>query len=203
MSDATDHDNEFAQAELHTHIPDESRAALPRRNPISRAVTTAFVAMIRFYQRFISPLSGPSCRYYPTCSAYGLKSMQVHGPIKGFVLTAWRLLRCNPFTKGGVDPVPPHGYWLPNVLPNGTVRPGREALVAAVVAQQGAEVQSGSGIRHNGSGDIASTSSESDVPTSDAPSLDHAPSVEVTPEAVDTAFDTDGPATAGPRQEHA
>jgi len=175
---------------------------LPRRNLISRAVTGVFVAMIRFYQRFISPLSGPSCRYYPTCSAYGLKAVKVHGPIKGVALTGWRLLRCNPFTKGGVDPVPPHGYWLPNVLPNGKVRPGREALVPAATDQQGAEVTGASAIRHNGTVDIASTSSESDVPTSDAPLPDPAPFVEAAPEQVGRAFDTDGPAPSGPRQEH-
>ena len=63
--------------------------------------------LITFYRRFISPLTPPSCRFYPTCSAYGLEALQVHGPLKGTALTVWRILRCQPFGKGGYDPVPP------------------------------------------------------------------------------------------------
>lgn len=68
---------------------------------------------IRFYQRFISPLTPPSCRYYPVCSTYAIRSLRTHGAIKGLALTAWRLLRCNPWSSGGVDHVPPHGRWRP------------------------------------------------------------------------------------------
>jgi uncharacterized protein len=63
--------------------------------------------MVRFYQVFISPLTPPSCRYYPTCSEYGRVSYERYGFLKGSYLTAWRILRCNPWSYGGYDPVPP------------------------------------------------------------------------------------------------
>lgn len=63
--------------------------------------------LIGFYQTYISPLKGPTCRYYPTCSEYARQSIAVHGPWKGLFLASWRFLRCNPFTRGGYDPVPP------------------------------------------------------------------------------------------------
>ena len=62
--------------------------------------------LIRFYQRAISPLSPPCCKYYPTCSNYGLQAIERFGALKGGLLTLWRILRCNPFSKGGYDPVP-------------------------------------------------------------------------------------------------
>lgn len=62
--------------------------------------------LIRFYQRAISPLSQPCCKYYPTCSNYGLQAIERFGALKGGLLTLWRILRCNPFSKGGYDPVP-------------------------------------------------------------------------------------------------
>ncbi|UXR79078.1 MULTISPECIES: membrane protein insertion efficiency factor YidD [unclassified Staphylococcus] len=65
-----------------------------------------FVKCIRFYQRFISPLTPPSCRFYPTCSNYAIEAIQVHGAIKGSWLAINRILRCHPFHKGGFDPVP-------------------------------------------------------------------------------------------------
>ena len=66
------------------------------------------VLLIRFYQKFLSPLKGgPCCRFYPTCSAYALEAFMNRGFFVGFGLTVWRILRCNPFFKGGYDPVPP------------------------------------------------------------------------------------------------
>lgn len=62
--------------------------------------------LIRFYQSYISPLKGPTCKYYPTCSEYALQAIQLHGPFRGFALGLWRFLRCNPFSRGGYDPVP-------------------------------------------------------------------------------------------------
>lgn len=62
--------------------------------------------MIRFYQKKISPLSGPHCKYIPTCSQYGLEAIERFGAFKGTALTIWRILRCNPFSNGGYDPVP-------------------------------------------------------------------------------------------------
>ena len=64
------------------------------------------LAVIRFYRRFISPLLPPSCRFYPSCSAYGLEAIKLHGPFKGSWLTATRIGRCHPFHEGGFDPVP-------------------------------------------------------------------------------------------------
>jgi len=64
------------------------------------------IALIRLYQRFISPLTGAHCRYYPTCSQYAIEALKKHGFIKGSILSAKRILRCNPLFKGGVDPVP-------------------------------------------------------------------------------------------------
>lgn len=67
------------------------------------------MALIRVYQKVISPLMGPRCRYYPSCSTYGLEAIRTHGAIKGSVLAAWRVLRCNPWNWGGVDDVPAPG----------------------------------------------------------------------------------------------
>ena len=61
---------------------------------------------IRFYQREISPLFPPRCRYIPTCSQYALEAVEKYGAVKGSFLAAKRILRCNPFHKGGYDPVP-------------------------------------------------------------------------------------------------
>ena len=62
--------------------------------------------LVRGYQRFISPLLPPSCRYYPTCSTYMIQALQKHGAIKVPLMGIARILRCNPFVKGGLDPVP-------------------------------------------------------------------------------------------------
>mgnify|MGYP001170086861 FL=1 len=61
--------------------------------------------LIRFYQRFISPGLPDSCRFYPTCSEYGYQAIEKYGIIKGGGMTIWRILRCNPFSRGGYDPV--------------------------------------------------------------------------------------------------
>jgi putative membrane protein insertion efficiency factor len=65
-----------------------------------------FLLMIRGYKRFISPMLPPSCRFYPTCSDYAYEAIEKHGLLKGGRLAIWRVLRCNPFCKGGIDPVP-------------------------------------------------------------------------------------------------
>ena len=66
----------------------------------------ALMSVIRFYQRRISPLFGPKCRYYPTCSQYALEALEEWGAFRGALLTIGRLMRCNIFFPGGVDPVP-------------------------------------------------------------------------------------------------
>jgi uncharacterized protein len=65
------------------------------------------IAFIKVYQYTISPLLGPRCRYYPSCSNYAVEALREHGALRGLGLAAWRLLRCNPFSNGGFDPVPP------------------------------------------------------------------------------------------------
>jgi len=64
-----------------------------------------FIFLIKGYQKIISPVLPPSCRFYPTCSEYGIEAITKYGVIKGGIKTAWRILRCNPFSKGGYDPV--------------------------------------------------------------------------------------------------
>ncbi len=69
------------------------------------------VLPIRLYQRFISPHTGAHCKYYPTCSAYALTAIRRHGIFYGGALAVWRILRCNPWSKGGIDYVPEKKFW--------------------------------------------------------------------------------------------
>lgn len=64
------------------------------------------IFFIKIYKKIISPLFPPRCRYYPTCSNYSIEAFKKHGFFKGLILSIWRLLRCNPFSKGGIDYVP-------------------------------------------------------------------------------------------------
>lgn len=70
-----------------------------------RAWAVVVTGPIKLYQRFISPLLPRRCKYEPTCSAYAVEAVRSFGPLRGSVLAAWRLLRCNPFSHGGHDPV--------------------------------------------------------------------------------------------------
>jgi hypothetical protein len=70
-------------------------------------VSKVLIALVRVYQVVISPLVGPRCRFYPSCSNYAIEAMRVHGALRGSGMAAWRVLRCNPFNNGGLDPVPP------------------------------------------------------------------------------------------------
>lgn len=74
-------------------------------------LTRAAIALIRQYQRHISPHLGHHCRFLPTCSQYAVQALQTHGLLKGGLLALWRILRCNPFGRFGFDPVPPKGRW--------------------------------------------------------------------------------------------
>lgn len=65
-----------------------------------------FMALVRGYQLAISPWLPPACRFHPSCSHYALEALGRHGALRGAALTAWRLLRCQPFHPGGYDPVP-------------------------------------------------------------------------------------------------
>jgi uncharacterized protein len=69
-------------------------------------VKRLLLGLIAVYQRWISPMTGRRCRYEPTCSAYAAQAVRRFGVVRGALLAAWRLLRCNPFSHGGFDPVP-------------------------------------------------------------------------------------------------
>jgi hypothetical protein len=64
------------------------------------------LSLIRFYQKVISPLTSPKCKYYPTCSHYALEAVKRFGAVRGSALAVWRILRCNPWSMGGIDYVP-------------------------------------------------------------------------------------------------
>jgi hypothetical protein len=70
------------------------------------------VGGLRVYKAVISPLLPPACRFHPTCSEYAAEAVELHGVLRGAALAAWRLLRCNPWSRGGFDPVPAelHGH---------------------------------------------------------------------------------------------
>lgn len=81
--------------------------------PASRIGPVAWLlsGLVRGYQLIVSPWFAPTCRYYPSCSAYAIGSLRTHGALKGSLLAGWRLLRCNPWSAGGVDHVPARGSW--------------------------------------------------------------------------------------------
>jgi putative membrane protein insertion efficiency factor len=64
------------------------------------------IKLIKFYKKYVSPMKSTKCPYIPSCSDYGLEAIQKYGVWKGGLLAFWRILRCNPFSKGGYDPVP-------------------------------------------------------------------------------------------------
>jgi len=70
-----------------------------------KRVRTVILAPIRGYQRFVSPAFGDRCKYYPSCSEYAVQAVRRFGILRGLVLAGWRLLRCNPWSDGGFDPV--------------------------------------------------------------------------------------------------
>jgi uncharacterized protein len=78
-------------------------------NPVSRFITGILLGLIRLYQRLISPLLGPSCRFQPTCSNYATECLSTHGPLRGTWLAVRRIARCHPFHPGGYDPPPQAG----------------------------------------------------------------------------------------------
>ena len=65
-----------------------------------------FIFSIKMYQKYISPMKSTKCPYIPSCSQYGLEAIEKYGAVKGGFMALWRIIRCNPFSKGGYDPVP-------------------------------------------------------------------------------------------------
>ena len=72
---------------------------------MKKLISKGLIEIIRFYQKFISPLKGPTCRFYPTCSTYSIEAIKKYGPIKGSYLSLIRILKCHPFHPGGYDPL--------------------------------------------------------------------------------------------------
>ena len=75
-------------------------------------IARLLIAPIRWYKKYISPSLGNNCRFRPTCSEYAIQALTVHGAAKGLILSVWRIPRCNPFCRGGYDPVPEKGRWV-------------------------------------------------------------------------------------------
>ena len=79
----------------------------PRKNAeflqMIRLLEKLLIAPIKLYRRFISPLKPACCRFYPSCSEYAILAVKKYGPFKGLIKAIWRILRCNPFSKGGID----------------------------------------------------------------------------------------------------
>jgi putative membrane protein insertion efficiency factor len=83
-----------------------------------------FTALVIGYQRLVSPLLGPRCRFEPSCSHYAVEALRTHGAVRGTALAGWRVLRCQPFARPGYDPVPParHTPTRPDTRCRATVR---------------------------------------------------------------------------------
>lgn len=100
------------------YVPDGETPGLPGPVPtaeelrrgywrwLRKAPAMPLILFIIFWRKLISPLYGQVCSFYPSCSAYGLEAVTVHGLLRGSALTTWRILRCNPWTGGGIDHVP-------------------------------------------------------------------------------------------------
>ncbi len=89
----------------------QAKAGVPRVNRLQMLCRRALCVPIRIYQYTLSPWIGRSCRFSPSCSNYTMQAILTHGCIKGILLGAWRIARCNPLGKWGYDPVPPPGRW--------------------------------------------------------------------------------------------
>lgn len=78
---------------------------------IGLPLLVVLIATIRLYQLLVSPLLGPRCKFYPSCSTYGVEALTTHGSCKGSLLAVGRICRCHPWQLGGINPVPPRGRW--------------------------------------------------------------------------------------------
>jgi putative membrane protein insertion efficiency factor len=70
-------------------------------------MSKVLIALLRVYQVVVSPFIGPRCKFYPSCSNYAIEAVRVHGALRGSGMAVWRVVRCNPLSDGGLDPVPP------------------------------------------------------------------------------------------------
>ena len=101
----------------------ESRDLLRSIPLIPRNLILGFLTA---YRKTISPLYGDVCAYYPSCSAYAVGAVQQHGAVRGTLSSVWRILRCNPWTRGGVDDVRPHEHFRYDLTAHGFVVPARK-----------------------------------------------------------------------------
>lgn len=90
------------------------------------APRNALLGVLWAYRKVISPLYGQVCRYHPSCSLYAFRAIQYHGALKGTGLAAWRVLRCNPFSRGGIDDPPESHHTYFDITEHGFVRPRKE-----------------------------------------------------------------------------
>jgi len=96
-----------------SEVSERGAAGAPLRRilgAVNAGINAVFIGLIRVYQYTLSPMLGQRCKYYPSCSNYAIGALREHGPIKGIGLATWRILRCNPFSNGGYDPVPPRHH---------------------------------------------------------------------------------------------
>jgi putative membrane protein insertion efficiency factor len=98
---------------------ERARLSLPAR---------LFIQLIKSYQLFVSPRSGPCCRYTPSCSQYAIDALRIHGAFKGLFLAVWRIMRCNPFSRGGYDPVPQEFRFGPRRHASGMDKDGADRI---------------------------------------------------------------------------
>jgi putative membrane protein insertion efficiency factor len=97
----------MSQVPDHSHPPHSAGPAWQPDFRLTRIPQTLLLGLIRLYQLTLSRLMPPgTCRFYPSCSRYGFEAIRRHGALKGSLMAAWRVLRCNPFNPGGYDPVP-------------------------------------------------------------------------------------------------
>lgn len=89
---------------------------------VALPIVLLLVAALRAYQLAISPLLGPRCKFYPSCSAYGVDALSIHGPGKGLLLSACRVCRCHPWQLGGINPAPEYRRWRADVDLDGEPR---------------------------------------------------------------------------------
>ncbi len=124
----------MSRVELGTFVRRGARASWAFVRALPRLL---LIGIVRFYQLVISPWTPPTCKYYPSCSSYAVTALTRHGALRGSWLAARRLGRCHPWSDGGVDDVPPVGYWRHEHEADGAVPPKPHAHPGHVHALRG------------------------------------------------------------------
>jgi putative membrane protein insertion efficiency factor len=105
----------------------------------ARCLRAVVLVPIRAYRRFVSPALPNRCKYYPSCSAYAVEAIREVGALRGSILAAWRLVRCNPFSHGGYDPVEDRPFFKANVIPPETARRRRRERASVIAGDSSRE----------------------------------------------------------------